>query len=245
MSLKHVRDTYEAFGASDPFFAVLSRKGKEGGGWTPDEFYATGVEEIADVMRYLERADFDVARNDALDFGAGAGRLTQALGDHFERVVGVDISSTMLQTAEAHNRHGERVRYVQNTVPNLVQFETGTFDFIYSNITLQHMPSQAAEAFIGEFLRLLRPGGLALFQVPDGRHFPAGSIRERVTEFVRGPLRRLTKRLRGKPPVEIHYVARPRVEAILAARGGTLLDVYDVAEGKKRWPLARYCVRKD
>ena len=244
MSLKHVQETYEAFGASDPFYAVLSSKGKEGGGWTPEAFYATGVEEIARVLSYLEERGLEVERGRALDFGAGAGRLTQALGDHFEQVVGVDISSTMIRTAEEHNRHGDRVTYVQNTVPDLTRFESASFDFVYSNITLQHMPSQAAEAFIGEFLRILRPGGLALFQVPDGRHFPAGSIRERITEFARGPLRRLSKRLRGKPPVEIHYVARARVEAILRARGGELLDVYDVAEGRKRWPLARYCVRK-
>lgn len=244
MTLEHVRRTYEEFGDEDPFFAVLSNRDKAGGGWDRDEFFATGVREISDVFAYLDGLGISPNTARALDFGCGVGRLSQALAERFEEVVGVDISSSMVRTAEKHNRHGGRVRYLVNTVPNLAQIEDAHVDFIYSNITLQHMPSAAAESFVRDFFRILRPGGVAVFQVPDGRPFAPGSLGERFTEFVRGPVRRFSKKLRGKAPVEIHYLARPRVEAAIQKGDADLVDVHDIAGGRKRWGSLRYCAVK-
>lgn len=244
MGLEHVRKTYEDFGEEDPFFAVLSNKARKGGKWDPEEFFATGRREIGEAMDVLARLECTPGKESALDFGCGVGRLTQALADHFQSVAGVDISSSMLATAREHNRFGDRVEYVLNTVPHLQQFETASVDFIYSNIALQHTPRDTAEAYIGEFFRLLRPGGVALFQVPDGPPHRRGSMAERITSFWRGPVRRLSKRLRGKATVEIHYVPRPVVEALAEAAGCHLLEAHDLADGKKRWGSFRYCVRR-
>jgi SAM-dependent methyltransferase len=245
MTLDHVRKTYEAFGEEDPFFAVLSQRAKRGGLWTAEDFFATGVDEIAEIMAYLDELGVAVSRGAALDFGCGPGRLSQALAGHFEEVVGVDISSSMVRKAEEYNQAPDRVRYVVNTVGDLSQLEAESFDFVYSNITLQHMPSRAAEGFVREFFRLLRPGGVAVFQIPDGRPFAPDSLGERLTEFWRGPVRRFSKRMRGKPEVEIHYVARPRVEEILRDSAATLLDAYDITHGRKRWTSYRYCAQKE
>jgi ubiquinone/menaquinone biosynthesis C-methylase UbiE len=245
VTLEHVRRTYEEFGDEDPFFAVLSARDKRGGGWDPEEFFATGVREIGHVLAYLDELGVTPERGRALDFGCGVGRLSQALAEHFDEVVGVDISSSMVRTADEHNRHGERVRYVVNTAPDLSLLPERHVDFIYSNITLQHMPGAAAEGFVRDFFRVLRPGGIAVFQIPDGRPFRRGSLGDRVTNFVRGPLRRWSKRIRGKKPVEIHYVARPHVERAIAEQGGRLLDVFDIAGGRKRWGSLRYCARKE
>lgn len=244
MGLEDVRRTYEKFGREDPFFAVLSSRGREGDRWDREEFFATGRDEIEGVMAHLRELDLRVDPHRALDFGCGVGRLSQALAHHFQRVVGVDISSSMVETARAHNRHGERVTYRVNTAPDLSQLESSRFSFIYSNITLQHVPRGPAEAYIADFFRLLAPGGLAVFQVPDGRPWRLGSLGDRVTAFVRGPLRRLSKRIRGKQPVEIHYVPRPRVEEMVREAGCELVDAHDLAGGRKRWGSFRYCVRK-
>lgn len=244
MGLDDVRKTYEEFGKEDPFFAVLSDRRRQGGGWDPEEFFATGRAEIDEVLAHAEGVGVEIPRGRALDFGCGVGRLSQALARHFEAVTGVDISWSMLETAREHNAHPERVTYRVNTTPDLVQFESGSFDFIYSNITLQHVPRPAAEAYIGEFCRVLAPGGVAIFQVPDGIPFAPGSLGARMMGFIRGPLRRFSKRIRGKKPVEIHYVPRPRVEEIVAAGGCELLEAHDLAGGRKRWGSYRYCVRK-
>lgn len=244
MGLDDVRRTYEKFGREDPFFAVLSSRGREGDRWDREEFFATGREEIGRAMSHLGKLGLDPLPERALDFGCGVGRLSQALADHFQEVVGVDISSSMVETARRHNRHGERVRYRVNTAPDLSQLESERFSFVYSNITLQHVPRGPAESYIAEFFRVLAPGGIALFQVPDGRPWPLDSLGHRVTAFLRGPVRRLSKRIRGKQPVEIHYVPRPRVEEMVREAGCELVEAHDLAGGRKRWGSFRYCVRK-
>ena len=107
------------------------------------------------------------------------GRLTQALAEHFEEVHGVDISSAMIQQARGHNRHGERCRYVVNEVDDLRIFPGDYFDFIYSNITLQHMPARYSQRYIGslvaDFHRTLARGGVFLYP-PTGKS-KAGKLR--------------------------------------------------------------------
>lgn len=51
------------------------------------------------------------------------------------------------------------------------RFVDGSFDLVYSNIVLQHVPDRRAiESYIAEFCRIVRPGGLVAFQLPS--HIP-------------------------------------------------------------------------
>lgn len=224
MALKHVRKTYEKLGEKDPLFAVLSFRETRGNQWDPEVFFGRGRKEISSALDRLYGLGLEIPRTRALDFGCGVGRLTQALCEEFEEVVGVDISSTMIDTARRFNRFGERCQYVVNTTDRLDPLEDASFDFIYSNITLQHIPPEASVRYIAEFIRLLRPGGVALFQIPSGPLHLPGSIGARIYSFRRGPLKRFWKRIRGKPPVEIHYVNQSLVEKTIAAAGGRLIE---------------------
>lgn len=73
----------------------------------------------------------------------------------------------MLQVARRHNRYGERCQYRLNDRDDLVQFADGAFDLVYSHLVLQHMAPSFSRRYIQEFIRILRPGGLAIFQVPS------------------------------------------------------------------------------
>jgi len=225
MGLKHVRRTYEQLGESDPLYAVLSFREARGNRWDPEAFFERGRQEIDTALQQLRELGLDPARGRALDFGCGVGRLTQALCEHFDAVTGVDISATMVTAAERYNRHGSRCRYLVNTTADLAQLNGSEFDFIYSNIALQHSPPDASGRYIAEFFRLLKPGGIARFQIPSGPRHEPGSWSEKVYRLRRGPLRRLWKRLRGKAPVEIHYLNRAVVEEIIVGSGGRLVDV--------------------
>ncbi len=243
MSLNDVKRTYEKLGRDDPLYAVLSRKELRHNRWDPAEFFETGKREIAEVLQYIDQLGLTLRRGRALDFGCGVGRLSQPLAEHFERVVGVDIAESMVERARRFNRHGDRVEYRVNTAAHLRILDSGSFDFVYSNITLQHIPPQFAGEYIREFFRVLRPGGVAIFQVPGGRPYTAGSLRSKLYTFRRHHLRRIWKIVRGKPPVEMHYIAPEQVERIIDESGGRLVDVVAVGKRKRRKNY-RYCATK-
>lgn len=167
MSLDDVRKNWDALGAEDPLWAVLTDDRYRGGRWNVDAFFATGEEEITGVVRDLDRLGMPVRRGRCLDFGCGVGRLTQALASHFESCDGVDIAPSMIAAAHRLDRTGGRCSFHVNDAPDLALFPAATFDFVYCNIVLQHMPPKAAKSYVSEFLRILAPGGLAMFQIPS------------------------------------------------------------------------------
>jgi len=224
LALRHVQKTYEKLGEKDPLFAVLSFRDARNNRWDPVVFFERGKKEIAAALEYLGRLGLEVENGRAMDFGCGVGRLTQALCEHFEEAVGIDISSSMIEAARRFNRHGDHCRYLVNTTDDLAQLDDASFDFVYSNISLQHSPPEASKRYIAEFFRILRPGGIALFQIPSGPRLDPGTFRAWWYSVARGPLRRFWKRIRGKPPVEIHYVSRSRVEEIIERSGGRLAE---------------------
>jgi SAM-dependent methyltransferase len=168
-SLARLRRSWDRFGRSDPFWAVLTDPGKRGGRWSPEEFFESGALEVAAVLRRADALGLHVARSRALDFGCGAGRLTQALAMHFDSADGVDIAPSMVRLARRLNRRGERCRYHLNDATHLGRFADGSFSFVYSVLVLQHMDPALARGYVREFLRVLAPGGLAVFQVPSHR----------------------------------------------------------------------------
>lgn len=224
MALKDVQKTYEEYGKEDPFYAILSRNGAQDNRWDVEEFFASGREEIADAMNHLAKLGVDVNKGRAMDFGCGVGRLTQALCEEFEGALGVDISYSMIESAEKHNKHGDRCEYLVNTTDDLAQLQDASFDFVYSSISLQHSPPEASSKYIAEFFRILRPGGVALFQLPSGPRHDPGSFGAKIYSIKRGPLRRFWKRIRGMPPVEIHYINHSLVEEIVEVSGARLID---------------------
>jgi SAM-dependent methyltransferase len=73
----------------------------------------------------------------------------------------------MISQAKKFNRHKDRCVYLQNDRSDLVLFQDNFFDFIYTSIVLQHMRPEYSKAYLKEFLRVLSPGGLLVFQLPS------------------------------------------------------------------------------
>lgn len=242
-SLRSVRGVFEDLGRDDPMYAALSRNDYRGNRWDPEAFFETGRTEIAEVIANVESLGLHLNRGRALDFGCAVGRLTQALAGHFTEVVGVDIASSMVERARGHNAHGDRVTYIANPAPDLALFGAATFDFIYSNKVLQHIPPDNQTGYMREFVRVLRPGGIAVFQTRNGPMVRPGTLRSVLYTMNRTYFRRFAQRVRGRPAYEMHYVARARVETAVAESGGRIVDVVDLSRGKPQKSL-RYCVVK-
>jgi SAM-dependent methyltransferase len=147
----------------DPLWAILTEKSKQFGKWDREEFFATGQAEIDTLMRSCGLNSGDNGR--ALDFGCGVGRLSRALCSYFGEVHGVDISGEMVRLA---GEYTPSCTFHVNPADDLKLFHNDFFDFIYSNIVLQHQSSkEIAKAYITEFLRVIKPKGLIIFQVPS------------------------------------------------------------------------------
>ncbi len=167
MDIHALKDHWNELGKIDPLEAILDRSGNRKGPWDVAEFFATGEREIDDALKEVKTLNTKISFQKALDFGCGVGRLTQALARHFIEVYGVDISPSMIDLAEKYNRHADNCHYVMNAKDDLSLFSDGSMDLIYSIITLQHMHPRYSKNYLKEFLRLLAPGGILIFQIPS------------------------------------------------------------------------------
>ncbi len=166
-NLSEVEKNWNEFGKRDPLWAILTDEKRKNNRWDIGEFFALGEREISSVIQYLEDKKIPYNKGRALDFGCGVGRLTQALCKRFTECHGVDIAASMVEQARSYNRFGARCYYHLNKSTDLSLFEEGTFDFVYSNIVLQHNRPENSRKFIREFCRVLAPGGILVFQIPS------------------------------------------------------------------------------
>ena len=165
--LAALQRTWSDLARKDAMWAVLTGPLGATRTWDADAFFRTGADEVEAVLARVAAAGVWLRFERALDFGCGPGRLTQALAQRFARADGVDIAAPMIERARALNHAGDRCAYHLNTAGDLRIFPDATFDFVYSNITLQHMEPRFSREYIAEFLRVTRPGGAIVFQIPS------------------------------------------------------------------------------
>jgi ubiquinone/menaquinone biosynthesis C-methylase UbiE len=225
---------------TDPLWAILTHPEKAGGRWDPEEFFATGVHEIGEVMKLVDRWGVPARRRSALDFGCGVGRLTQALGDHFERVQGVDVSPAMLELARKFNRKGDRCAYVWNPEHHLRRFPDQSFDLIYSRITLQHIRPRHVRAYLREFMRVLAPGGLLFFQLPGRPRNP----HQGLIATLRFRVARIRSLMQVHPAMYMNGIDKERVIALLESSGGKIVNVEQNGDAGVEYESWAYAVTR-
>ncbi|HEY8503891.1 MAG TPA: class I SAM-dependent methyltransferase, partial [Gemmataceae bacterium] len=175
----------------------------------------------------------------ALDFGCGAGRLTQALARHYEKVIGVDISLPMLETARRLDRSGGRCLFVHNSRPDLANIPDASVDLVFTSLVLQHIPPDIAETYLREFGRVLRPGGSLVVLMPAAtRATIPGLVFRYAPPSVVGLLQKHI--LRYPAPMRMHTLPSPRMHAILGEAGMVVLGSTDETGYGDHWRFVRY-----
>ena len=232
-------EQWDRLARGDPFWAVLTDPSKRNGGWDVPEFFDTGVQEISAAMKTAELLGHPAQYHTALDFGCGVGRLTRPLATFFDQVTGVDVSPVMLDLARQLNQAGERCVYVLNTKKDVRQFADGTFDFVYSRNVLQHVGARNARRYVAEFVRILRPSGLALFQLPS--RLRSASVVSRVGYRAN----RLGRQLLGEPRfIYMSGVPQEILVADLQKQGAVLLKVVEDESAGPEWISYLYAISK-
>ncbi|HUF65656.1 MAG TPA: class I SAM-dependent methyltransferase [Gemmatimonadaceae bacterium] len=155
---------WEWFGATDPYFAVLTDDRYSGPRLSTaalEEFFASGERYTVALFDLLDRSiapGFAPAR--ALDFGCGVGRVLIPLSRRCEEVVGVDVSQSMLQVALRNCQEQGIANAALLRGDDELTAVSGTFDFIHSFIVFQHIPVARGEALTRRLLELLRQDGV-------------------------------------------------------------------------------------
>ena len=204
-------------------------------------------------MKYAATLPVGFARRRALDFGCGIGRLTQALAAHFSEIHGVDIAPSMIRAAQRFNCYGERCHYDLNPEGDLRLFPDDYFDFIYSNIVLQHMEPRYSQKYIQEFIRVLVPGGLLVFSLPGEVVKPSAAkklirvcVPPELLHRYRNAKWYLIDLFRKKPRMELYGISKVEVVRLVENAQGKIVEIQldhrDTAE--EDWNHYQYSVTK-
>ena len=258
-SLKELQRNWDGLAQADPLWAICTDPAKRNSQWTREDFFATGRKEIEAVLAYAARIGIYIDKTaPALDFGCGVGRLTRALAQSFPECIGLDISPAMITLARDLNRDLPNCRFQLNDDIQLKSLPANYFGFIYSSLVLQHIASPYSHEYIAEFIRVLRTGGVLIFQVPE-RLRASSLTRLRTGLALRSRLRSV---LGGPKPcaMEMHCIRESVIRKLLARLGARSADVaitnscdpsfsgdlrYLAQEPLHGYVSKQYCVIKD
>jgi SAM-dependent methyltransferase len=134
--------------------------------WTPESFFQSGEEDFQRLVApVFDRWRWDPQGKAMLELGCGAGRMTRSFASRFSHVYAFDISTEMLGHAKSLFPKASNVDWILGNGFDLSGLADGTVDFAFSYIVLQHMPEPSfAVRYIREMLRVLKAGGIFLFQ---------------------------------------------------------------------------------
>jgi SAM-dependent methyltransferase len=258
-SLKELQRNWDGLAQADPLWAICTDPEKRNNQWTREEFFATGCKEIEAVLAYAARMGIYIDKTaPALDFGCGVGRLTRALGQYFPECVGVDISPAMITLACDLNRDLPNCRFQVNEDIRLKGLPDNYFGFIYTSLVLQHIANPCGHEYIAELVRVLRAGGVLIFQVPEKLH--ANSLARLRTRLA---LRSRLQSVLGRPKpyaMEMHCIRESVIRKLMARLGARFVNVaitnscdpsfsgdlrYLTQEPLHGYVSKQYCVIKD
>lgn len=167
--IKRMRRLWDALNKKDKlgFISFLEKGAK----WADEEFHWTGIRFVDRMMeRFRDYGEVEFYNAVILEIGCGVGRFVKPLACLFKRVCGVDISKRMLKTAKKYCAGMPNVTFRLNDGYSLDFLEDNTFDYCVSAGVFQHITHiEVIIGYIREAIRVLKPGGLFLFQFEGNR----------------------------------------------------------------------------
>ncbi len=132
------------------------------------QFFESGRANVRTFKAFLARAGIDIgAYRSCFEFGCGVGRITVALAEVFERVIGADVAPPMLAEAR-RTADSFKVANIEWLLTNRFSAYDALpeYDVFVSIISLQHNPPPVMAYLLTRMLAKLRSGGVGFFQLP-------------------------------------------------------------------------------
>jgi len=153
---------WERAAKKDPYYFITNKKYRR-----DSEFFASGIVSIDKNLAEIfpDKDIEDLSFDSILEIGCGVGRESFYLCDFGKRLYGIDISKTMIKKAIEFQREydpADKIRFEVTNGINFKSFDDSSFDFVYSNITMQHT-GDIATVFsnLTDINRILRSDGVA------------------------------------------------------------------------------------
>jgi SAM-dependent methyltransferase len=214
---KHVQESWNFLGGTEPFWSVMAWKEfkKSNIQNSASVFFETGKNDFKRLIHTMDRNAIDYGSfKTCLEYGTGLGRVTFWLSKQFEKVYGYDISKSHLQNlndylmTEGVNNvtlcHIERIADIQN-LPKV--------DFIYSVLVLQHNPPPLIRLIIRSFIKSLKDGGIAFFQVPTYKLGYNFCLQEYLNNEI------------TKNSMEMHVLPQSDILSIVTSEGCRIVEI--------------------
>lgn len=242
---RKARTIWSRLGKRDPYWAVLAHPDKAGHRWGAEEFYQTGIKETDSLMSYLASRGVGAGRRRCLDFGCGVGRMSRTLAGYFDEVEGIDISPGMIELAR-RNVGKDNCRFQLLSNNDLSLFDDGHFDLIVSWLALFLNHPEDQKRYLREFLRLLSPGGCAVFHLVEEKLIPDVKT---FFKFRFPYVYRLACDALGKYPdicaFGIYSLPNDEVVKLVEGASGRIADrLYDESALGRNYRTYRYCLVK-
>ena len=184
--------------------------------------------EIKERLRYylprLREANAGADTSAILDLGCGRGEWLELLREENLASSGVDLNAAMCRQCrerELEVAQGDALQYLRALPPSSVGVVTG-FHII------EHLPFEILMMLLAETYRVLRPGGLAIFESPNCKNLIVGASNFNIDPTHRNPVFPETAKfmleITGFEPVAIEYLALPDRQPFSETADGALLN---------------------
>lgn len=155
-------------------------------------------------------ADAGVEAAPVLDLGCGRGEWLEVLQDHGLTARGIDLNRIMVQQCLDAGLQATEV----DAIAYLRGIGANTLGAVTAMHLIEHLPFRTLVTLFDEALRVLRPGGVLIFETPNPENVSVGACNFYMDPTHRNPL----------PP--------PLVQFIAEARGFVGVEIHRLSDGR-------------
>ena len=126
------------------------------------------------IWPFIQEANFDCV----LDLAAGHGRNSEKLKSLARRIFLVDINQENIDFCRKRFAGDDRFVFLRNDGCSLEAIASNSISLVYCFDAMVHFDSDVVRAYLREFYRVLRPGGLGFCHHSNYTRNPGGNVHD-------------------------------------------------------------------